>query len=157
MWPDQILNKGPLALQSDALQTVLHGPAPFMHNNVNQLYSCTITVLKISLKNWGLVLKKIFLLLSFQYLAQFNMVGLLFSIKCANVIQVQIINVLSLDTKRYLKGKQLRYFSFCIPSQWGQVLENNFPLAENSFLYWQTHLLTFLVSWLFKASCIIII
>ena len=29
MWPDQVSNQGPLALESDELPTVLHGPAEF--------------------------------------------------------------------------------------------------------------------------------
>ena len=31
MWPDQVSNPGPLALESDALPTALHGLASFMN------------------------------------------------------------------------------------------------------------------------------
>ena len=29
MWPDQVSNPGPMVLESDALPTVLHGPAMY--------------------------------------------------------------------------------------------------------------------------------
>ena len=42
MWPDQVLNPGPLAFESDSLLTALHSPA---------YYPCEIT-----LKNYTIVL-----------------------------------------------------------------------------------------------------
>ena len=30
MWPDWVSNLGPLALESDAISTVLHGPATYI-------------------------------------------------------------------------------------------------------------------------------
>ena len=40
MWPDQVLNPGPLALESDALLTELHGSA-FTLNTDKHLHNYT--------------------------------------------------------------------------------------------------------------------
>ena len=37
MWPDQVSNPGPLALESDMLLTVLHGPAYMSGSNCVKL------------------------------------------------------------------------------------------------------------------------
>ena len=37
MWPDQVLNPGPLTYESDALLTVLHGPALYSSSDINVL------------------------------------------------------------------------------------------------------------------------
>ena len=45
MWPDRVSNLGPLALESDALPTALHGPAKLLQRRHDHkkhlLLSCT--------------------------------------------------------------------------------------------------------------------
>ena len=45
MWPDRVSNMGPLALESDALPTALHGPAKLLQRRHDHkkhlLLSCT--------------------------------------------------------------------------------------------------------------------
>ena len=50
MWPDRVLNPGPLALESDVLLTALRGPAPAPLSRIDQGLVCSA----MNTFHWGI-------------------------------------------------------------------------------------------------------
>ena len=48
MWPDRVLNPGPLACESDALPTALRGPAQISRSHLDFKVSIVLGVVKIA-------------------------------------------------------------------------------------------------------------